>query len=140
MPRLSYHFIRTSLVYLALGFTLGGLILANKSISFAPSIWALLPMHIEFLILGWLTQLALGVAFWILPRLASSAPRGNERWSWAAFTLINLGIVLNVAAPYAGLAWLGPLARILQAAGVASFAIGNWQRIYPLKFSLPAKH
>jgi hypothetical protein len=82
----------------------------------------------------------LGIVFWILPRLASSTPRGDERWSWAAFTLINLGIVLNVAAPYAGLAWLGLLARILQAAGVASFAIGNWQRIYPLKFSLPAKH
>jgi cbb3-type cytochrome oxidase subunit 1 len=139
MPRLSYLFIRASLVYLVLGFTLGGLILANKSIPFAPYIWALLPAHIEFLILGWLTQLALGVAFWILPRLASSTPRGNERWSWMAFALVNLGIALNIAAPYLGLTWLGLLARILQAAGVAAFAIGNWQRIYPLKFSFQAR-
>ena len=139
MPRLSYLFIRASLIYLVLGFTLGGLILVNKSIPFAPFIWALLPAHIEFLILGWLTQLALGVAFWILPRLASNTPRGNERWSWAAFTLVNLGIALNVASPYVGLTWLGLLARILQAAGVAAFAIGNWQRIYPLKFSFQAR-
>ena len=137
MPRLSYLFIRASLIYLVLGFTLGGLILANKSIPFAPFIWALLPAHIEFLILGWLTQLAVGVAFWILPRLASNAPRGNERWSWTAFVLVNLGIALNVASPYVGLTWLGLSARILQAAGVAAFAIGNWQRIYPLKISLP---
>ena len=139
MPRLSYFFIRTSLVYLVLGFTFGGLILANKAIPFAPMIWALLPAHIEFLTLGWLTQLALGVAFWILPRLASSAPRGNERWSWTAFVLVNMGIALNIASPYVGLTWLGLSARILQSAGVASFAIGNWQRIYPLKISLPPR-
>lgn len=136
MPRLSYLFIRASLAYLVLGFTFGGLILANKAIPFAPMVWALLPIHIEFLILGWLTQLALGVAFWILPRLASGTPRGDERWSWATFTLINLGIALNIVAPYAGLIWLGLLARILQAAGVAAFAVGSWKRIYPLKFSL----
>ena len=139
MPRLSYLFIRASLVYLVLGFTFGSLILAQKGVPFAPFIWALLPIHIEFLILGWLTQLALGVAFWILPRLTSNTPRGDERWSWAAFALVNLGIAVNIAAPYAGFIWLGLLARILQAAGVAAFAIGNWQRIYPLKFSFSAR-
>lgn len=139
MPRLSYLFIRASLVYLVLGFTFGSLILANKSIPFAPFIWTLLPIHIEFLILGWLTQLALGVAYWILPRLTSSTPRGDERWSWAAFTLLNLGIAVSIAAPITGFIWPVLLARILQAAGVAAFAIGNWQRIYPLKFSFSAK-
>jgi hypothetical protein len=139
MPRLSYLFIRTSLVYLVLGFTFGGLILANKGIPFYPMIWALLPTHIEFLTLGWLTQLALGVAFWILPRLTGSAPRGDERWSWAAFFLVNFGIALNVVASFTGLTLLGLSARILQAAGFAAFAIGNWKRIYPLKISLPTK-
>jgi hypothetical protein len=139
MPRLSYLFIRTSLVYLVLGFTFGGLILANKAIPFAPMIWALLPTHIEFLTLGWLTQLALGVAFWILPRLAGSAPRGDERWSWSTFVLLNLGIALNVVASFTGLILLGLSARILQAAGFAAFAIGNWKRIYPLKISLPTR-
>jgi hypothetical protein len=139
MPRLSYLFIRASLVYLVLGSTFGSLILANKGIPFAPFIWTLLPIHIEFLILGWLTQLALGVAYWILPRLTSSTPRGDERWSRAAFVLVNLGIALNIAAPYAGFFWLGLLARVLQAVGVAAFAIGNWQRIYPLKFSFQAR-
>lgn len=139
MPRLSYLFIRASLVYLVLGFTFGGLILANKAVPFAPMVWALLPSHIEFLTLGWLTQLALGVAFWILPRFVGGAPRGDERWSWAAFVLVNLGIFLNVTSPYAGLVWLGLLARILQAAGFAAFAIGNWKRIYPLKISIPTR-
>jgi hypothetical protein len=100
-------------------------------------VWALLPAHIEFLILGWLTQLALGVAFWILPRMGSHAPRGNEAWSWATFALVNQGILLVSLAPYLGLSWLGLLARILQAAGFLSFVIGNWPRIYPPKW-IPA--
>jgi len=139
MPRLSFLFIRASLVYLTLGCTFGGLILANKSVPFAPVIWALLPAHIEFLLLGWLTQLAMGVAFWILPRFIGGAPRGDERWSWAAFALVNLGIAFTIAAPYLGIDRLSLAARILQAAGVAAFAAGNWRRIYPLKFSLPTR-
>lgn len=134
MPRLSRFFIRASLVYLFLGFTFGALILANKGILFAPLVWVLLPAHIELMFLGWMTQLALGVAFWILPRLASSAPRGDERWSWAAFILVNLGILVSVLSPLAGISWLVLLARALQMLGIATFVLGNWQRIYPPKF------
>ena len=134
MPRLSRFFIRASLIYLFLGFTFGALILANKGILFAPLVWALLPAHIELMFLGWMTQLALGVAFWILPRLASSTPRGDERWSWSAFVLVNLGILASVLSPLAGISWIVLLARALQTLGFAAFALGNWQRIYPPKF------
>jgi hypothetical protein len=139
MPRLSRFFIRASLVYLFLGFTFGALILANKGILFAPLGWALLPAHIELMFLGWMTQLALGVAFWILPRLGSSTPRGDERWSWAAFIQVNLGILVLVFSPLAGIPWLGLLARALQTLGFAAFALGNWQRVYPPKFPSPPK-
>lgn len=134
MPRLSRFFIRASLLYLVLGFTFGALILANKGILFAPLIWVLLPAHIEFVILGWLTQLALGVSFWILPRLGSQAPRGDERWSWATFVLVNFGILASALSPWINFPWLVFLARALQAVGFLAFAAGNWQRIYPPKF------
>ncbi|MCG2787378.1 MAG: cbb3-type cytochrome c oxidase subunit I [Anaerolineae bacterium] len=139
MPKLSRFFIRAALVYLLLGFSFGALILANKGIPFAPLVWALFPSHIEFLTLGWLTQLALGVAFWILPRLGRDAPRGDERWSWAAFVLVNLGILISAASPYAGLPWLGMTARIIQFGGFGLFVIGNWQRIYPPKWPARTK-
>ena len=44
MPRLSVWFVRCSFIHLFLGFTLGGLILANKGFPFAPWIWNLLPV------------------------------------------------------------------------------------------------
>ena len=90
MPRLSVWFIRLALAYLATGFTFGALLLANKGLAFAPLLWRLRPTHIELLLVGWMVQLAMGVAFWILPRFQAS--RGDVRPAWPGLALINLGI------------------------------------------------
>jgi hypothetical protein len=52
MPRLSIYFIRASLIYLPLGFTFGALLLAKKGLMLSPEIWVLLPIHIEFDLVG----------------------------------------------------------------------------------------
>ena len=44
-----------------------------------PALWRLLPAHIELLLLGWTLNLALGMAYWILPRYKTGAPRGATR-------------------------------------------------------------
>jgi hypothetical protein len=132
MPRLSVYFVRASLVYLALGFTFGGLLLANKGVMFLPALWALLPVHIEFSFVGWMIQLAMGIAFWILPRFSTHPIRGKEQLSWFAFFLLNLGIwfvVLQIAVP---VEWLTPAGRLLELLGMGLFAVGNWRRIKPL--------
>jgi hypothetical protein len=131
MPRLSVYLIRASLVHLFIGFTFGGLMLANKGVMISPALWALLPMHMEFAFVGWMIQLAMGVAFWILPRFSKGAPRGQERLSWMAFLLLNAGIllvVLDVPFDLAGLAFIG---RILEVAGLFAFVLGNWRRVKP---------
>lgn len=132
MPRLSVIFVRTSLIYLAAGFTFGGLLLANKGVFISPLIWMLLPTHIEFLMMGWLVQLAMGMAFWILPRFSQGAPRGNERWSWAALIFLNIGILLAVLQSLTGAQWLMFFGRVLETLGLAAFVIGNWKRVKPV--------
>lgn len=132
MPRLSVYFVRASLVYMLPAFTFGGLLLANKGVMISPVIWALLPVHIEFAFMGWMAQFALGIGFWILPRYGSGAPRGDERWSWLCFALVNAGIILIVANSIAGVQALGFGARGLELLGFAAFAIGNWGRVKPL--------
>lgn len=92
MPRLSVIFVRASLIYLLLGFSIGGLMLANKGILISPAIWALLPLHIEFALMGWMIQLAMGVMFWILPQFQKGPPRGDERLVGLALILVNVGI------------------------------------------------
>jgi hypothetical protein len=130
MPRLSAWFVRAALIYLAVGFTFGMLLLWNKGVPISPYIWQLLPAHIEFLLIGWTVQLALGVAFWILPRWQTQ--RGDVRPAWAAFFLLNLGIWCVVLTPWLGLPyWVLSLGRICEAAAAGAFALHAWPRVKP---------
>ncbi len=127
MPRLSRYFLRASLLYMLLGITVGSLILIQKARPLKPSLWAWLPVHVESMLIGWMTQFALGVAFWILPRLGTAQPRGNETWSWIAFFLLNIGIWMSWIPEKGTLL----LARLLESIAIALFLLGNWPRLYP---------
>jgi hypothetical protein len=131
MPRLSRLLIRSALLYLLAGFTIGGLMLFNKGVPLAPALWSLLPAHIEFVLVGWTLQLAMGMAFWILPRWGGS--RGNERLAWLAYGALNLGVLAAALAnwlPAAGL-WL-LLGRAAELAAALLFALHAWPRVKPL--------
>jgi len=107
--------------------------LFNKGIPIAPELWALLPAHIEFLLLGWTLQLIMGVAFWILPRFSHGPLRGKESLAWTSYYLLNLGIWLVILGPlfphWNGLTLLG---RLAETASAAAFALHAWPRIKPL--------
>jgi hypothetical protein len=131
MPRLSRWLIRASLVYLALGFTFGGLMLFNKGVPLSVWLWQLVPAHVEFLLLGWTVQLAMGVGFWILPRFSSS--RGNEKAAWAAFVLLNAGVWIAGAGPLFELpAWVILVGRAAEVSAGVAFAVHAWPRVKPL--------
>lgn len=133
MPRLSVLFIRTGLVYLATGFTLGGLLLFNKGLPIVPALWAVLPAHIEFLLIGWTLQLIMGVAFWILPRFSRSPLRGKESLAWLSYYLLNLGVWLVILSSlfpqWNGFSIIG---RVAETASAVAFALHAWPRIKPL--------
>jgi hypothetical protein len=133
MPRPSLWFVRFSFIYLFLGFTFGGLILANKGFPFAPLIWNLLPAHMEFLLLGWMVQLAMGVAYWILPRFRSDPPRGNVNVVWSALALLNLGIMMVAIQPFVGATWPASAGRVLEISSVLLFVLVSWQRVKPIE-------
>lgn len=94
MPRLSRLMIRTALVWLALGYTVGGLLLLNKGLSLLPWLWTLRFTHVHLLLIGWMVQFVCGVAFWILPRLDANGARGDERLIWLCYAALNTGVVL----------------------------------------------
>lgn len=134
MPRLTVWFVRMALVHLALGFTLGALLLINKGVPFSPAIWHWRPAHIEFLLVGWVVQLVLGVAFWILPRFQQR--RGNVSMAWAAFGLLNLGVWLIAVVTPLGLpaSWL-VIGRLVEIAAALAFALNAWPRVKPIAVS-----
>jgi cbb3-type cytochrome oxidase subunit 1 len=133
MPRLSAWAIRASLIYMILGFTFGGLMLWNKGIPLDPLLWRFLPLHIDFLLFGWVLQLIIGVAFWILPRFSRGTQRGNIKMAWFAFLMLNTGIWLVSLAGLGlpnGLTQSAILAgRLAEAAAVLAFTFHAWPRV-----------
>ena len=133
MPVLSRWMVKFALIYLGLGFTLGGLLLANKGVPLHPVLWLTLPAHQEFLLTGWMVHLALGVAFWILPRFSQEPRRGNTRLAWAGWILLNLGIwTISLSPLVPGWTWMPLVGRLLQACGGLAFALHAWPRVKPI--------
>lgn len=92
--------VRLSFCWLVGAGLLGALLLAGKGVP------ALLPafgdaaLHGELLLAGWLVQLALGVAYWIVPRVGGERPRSGLAVAGAA--LLNLGLLLALTGALAG--------------------------------------
>jgi hypothetical protein len=129
MPRLSVWFVRASLLYLLLGFGFGALMLAQKGISYYPPLWNLMPVHMEFLLIGWFAQLAMGVAFWILPRFGIGSPRGNVSLVWLSFMLVNVGLIIGILRLWLPSAIL--VGRIFEISAGIVFVVGSWRRVKP---------
>jgi len=133
MPRLSIWFLRAALVYLAVGITFGALMLANKGVPFYPQLWRLFPMHVEFLLVGWTVQLAMGVAYWILPRFTRGAKRGNVPLAWSAWVMLNAGILMvSLGAWLAASSWLYVGGRVIEGLAAAAFTLNVWSRVRPV--------
>ncbi len=131
MPRLSAWFVRIAFIYLLIGFTLGSVLLANEGLAFDPRLGQYLPAHVEILMVGWVMQLALGVAYWILPRFTSGLPRGRVLIAWASLIIINVGVLLIVGSVTLKTPWLALPGRICEVAGILSFVSVLWRRARP---------
>jgi heme/copper-type cytochrome/quinol oxidase subunit 1 len=131
MPRLSVWFIRASLLYLTIGFTFGALMLANEGFAMDLHIDQLLPAHMEFLLPGWIMQLALGVAYWILPRYVKGPPRGNDAMAWLSLIFLNTGILLVTINTFFPSAWFVVLGRVFEAVSILAFLLVSLRRVRP---------
>ncbi len=130
MPRLSRWFIRASLLHLVAGFTLGSLLLIQKVATIHPLLWRVMPAHGELLLIGWVLQLTMGVAYWILPRFAQHPVRGRVAAAYLAFFLLNAGVLLSaLGAALAAPAYLGVAGRGGEALAAVSFAFNAWPRV-----------
>ena len=130
MPLPSRWMIRGSFFYLLVGFFLGAILLFNKAYPFYPQVWTLLAIHIEVLIFGWIIQLTLGTAYWILPKNITKQPRKIKKLALAMATLLNGGILLNISdhiLRFWEYAWVA--GRSLELLSVVLFIALHWDRI-----------
>ncbi|HEU5358864.1 MAG TPA: hypothetical protein VFU45_07085 [Gemmatimonadales bacterium] len=123
MPPLSRWFVRTALLELTLGFLLGAAMLATKGSHLWGATARLLPLHIELMLPGWLANLAIGVAYWMLPKHAVGAERGAALPVALAWLLLNGGILL------VGSGAAVAVGRSAEFCAVVLFTINAWPRI-----------
>jgi hypothetical protein len=152
MPPTSRAFVKASILYLCLGAILGALLFVNRWFPLGQWVSALRVSHVQLLIVGWLSQLILGVAWWLFPPLKLSprgdgsrplrrgqAQRGNEPLFWVTFVSLNVGVLLrSIFEPlqiwtrtpqFAALAGISGLFLFAAAIG---FVVNMWNRVRAL--------
>jgi hypothetical protein len=128
MPRATVWFLRAALVHLLAGFAAGGLLLAARDIPLPLPAGVLPGAHRDLVLVGWMAQVTLGVAWWILPRRPAGSPARGPAWPVAAaWALLNGGVLLAVAGRAAG---GGPAAgHLAMAAGGTLAALALLPRV-----------
>jgi hypothetical protein len=102
----------------------------NKGSLFDARIWLLVSTHLEMLIVGWLIQLALGVAFWVLPRFTKEPRYGNVRRGWVGFALLNIGILLVITGIWqSDINSLQAVGRLIELIAAVTLASVLWPRV-----------
>ncbi|MBI3734034.1 MAG: hypothetical protein HY259_11360 [Chloroflexi bacterium] len=144
MPPLTRWFVKTGLVYLVAALMVGTLIAAQSVLELPfdklkagpAAVAALGPVYFHLLMLGWVTQLIFGVAYWLFPTYSKEKPRGSERLARATYGLLNVGLVLrvigepaNALQPQTGWGWLLASSAILQWLAGLCFVLNTWGRI-----------
>ena len=130
MPLPTIWLVRAALVHLLIGTALGALLLVTKADLGTPH-WVARtwPLHGEMMLLEWMVQLAMGVAYWILPTHAPQPVRGRAAPVMAAALLINAGVVGAGLGPALGRTDLAVAGRVAELAAVLLFASNAWPRI-----------
>src|SRR5688572_7925264 len=96
MPTLTRWFVRSALVYFVAALLVGVLLAARSALALPAEVSALAPTYFHLLMVGWVTQLIFGVAFWMFPKFTLEQPRGSEALGWATYWLLNIGLLLRV--------------------------------------------
>jgi hypothetical protein len=143
MPPLVRLYIRTAFVYFVAGFLLLALMALDGWLNLGRWFTAVSVSQLHLLVVGWITQLSIGVAYWMFPRFLkedSPRPRGSDALAWTVYICLNAGLVLRLAAePFyrmTGQKWLAAvvaLSGVLQAAAAVGFGLLIWARIRPLE-------
>ncbi len=134
MPRLVRWYIKTAMVYFVAGLLVGIALAVGGPLAQLTA--GLTPVYYHLLLVGWVTQLILGVAIWMFPKFSQEQPRGNEKLAWATFILLNLGLLLRMVGEpldslYAGTGWGTLLAAsaVLQWLGGMLILSILWRRV-----------
>jgi len=135
MPLITRAFIKTGLIYFVIALLLG--IAQYVDVLMFPNIT---PLFWHALMLGWITQIIMGVSVWMFPGREKEESFQLQKWSWLAYGFLNVGLILRmVAEPFVNtselMAWKYALvvSAITQFIGISCYVIEIWPRVLSKK-------
>lgn len=137
MPALTRWFIKLGMIYF-----LAGIILAFVSeLPFLSAGPLLLPVYWHMLVIGWITQVIMGVSIWMFPRKRRDKPKRESTLGWFTFWLLNTGLILRFSVePFLPILDSGRsvnaiiiLSALLQVAAIICYILEIWPRVQPKK-------
>ncbi|HEX9610602.1 MAG TPA: hypothetical protein VF978_01855 [Gemmatimonadales bacterium] len=138
MPPLSRWYIKLALVYFVAALAVGALQVLQAPLRLPAVLAVTGPAYVHMLVVGWITQMIFGVAYWMFPKYAPppAAPRGNNAVAIATLILLNLGLLVRVVVepvrawrPEALPGWPLIVAALAQWLAAVGFAINTWPRV-----------
>jgi hypothetical protein len=136
MPPVTRAFVKTAFLYLVVALLTGLLVAGYSPFGWPAWVAGLGPVYFHLFMVGWVTQLIIGVAYWMFPKFTKTQPRGSETLAWAVYSLLNSGLLLRVVAeprqsvqPAPLWGWLLVLSAGLQWAGGVAFVLNTWPRV-----------
>lgn len=125
-----------ALGHLVLAAAVGAILLTHNAVWIDAGLRRWVPAHVESMLIGWLLQFVLAIAYWILPRYGAAHRPGRRRAAVAGAVTLNGGVLLVWVAAAAGSAAVLVGARGAQAAGAALLMWHFWPRVR--RSSVPA--
>ena len=120
MPLVTRYFIKTSLVFFVAALLCGFLLALRPFIKLPNFVIGLTPIYFHLFMVGWVTQIIIGVAYWMFPKFTKETPRGSEALAWITYALMNSGLLLrtvaepaNAVQTWVGWGWLVALSALL---------------------------
>lgn len=137
MPKVTRWFIKAGIIYFVFGVILA-LISEFPAINAGP---LLLPVYWHMLVIGWLTQIIMGVSIWMFPRKHRDKKKREFTLTWLTFWTLNTGLILRfLSEPFLPLVQDSILINItilfsslLQISAVITYIIEIWPRLQPRK-------
>jgi hypothetical protein len=131
VPPLARWYIKVAMLYLVAALVVG--VLQGLRV---PILSVAGPTYVHMVVVGWITQMIFGVAYWMFPKLGPANPRGSSVLGVATFVLLNLGLLIRVVVepvrawrPGALPGELLVVAAVAQALAGGGFLLITWPRV-----------
>lgn len=122
MPPLTRWYVKLSLGYFVAALAAGVWQAAGGPI------W-LTPVYIHLFVVGWLTGMIFGVAYWMFPKFSKDRPRGPDWLALATFGLLHAGLWLRVVGEATSAGGLLVSSALCQWLAGVGFIGTTWPRV-----------